>query len=442
MADTPFRSPYDYGHHEVSISANSRFGTVDISNNVNEIVFYESITQPYISGELMIVDVNNISNHVNFLGQERLHITMFTPENEKFIDRHFVVTGLTKQSKANDHTSVIILSFIEEHVINSELTRISKTFEGKPEVIATDVLSEINKTVRTDTSSQNQIRYIAPYTTRPLDIAMMMANRATTIDGIPFFLYASLYEDDLILESFDTMLTKAKIYNQDFIYTVSTGNTVEEDLVSGGRQIKSMSISHNEDISRLLRNNVFGSQHLWLDTNKTIPTELRQRYTETISKMPTPNGLVNYDETFMIGEKPFHEGVSEVTSSITTCSLFDGILSISEEPISDDHMKKAKANSLRLSMAKSQADIIIPGFHLMQGKQITGRTIDIFVQKNMAALEDKDATENKIMDKKLSGTYLIFSTRHQFKNTKYEASLNITKYDNKKSLSQEQVNNV
>lgn len=442
MADASFRSPYDYGYHKVLISAESRFGTVDISNNVNEVVFYESITQPYISGEIMIVDVNNISNHVNFLGQERLHITLFTADNEKFVDKHFVVTGLTKQTKANDHTSIIILSFIEEHVINSELTRISKTFEGKPESIVKDVLNEINKTVRTDTSSQNEIRYVAPYTIRPLEIATMMANRATTIDGIPFFLYASLYEDDLILESFDTMINKAKVYQNEFIYTVSTGNTIEEDLVSGGRQIKTMAVAYNEDISRLLRNNVFGSQHLWLDTNKTIPTELRQRYTETISKMPTPNGLVNYDETFMIAEKPYHEGVSEVTSSITTCSLFDGILSINEEPIADDHMKKAKANSLRLSMAKSQADIVIPGFHLMNGKQVTGRTIDIFVQKNMAALEEKDAAAAKIMDKKLSGTYLIFSTRHQFKNTKYEASLNITKYDNKKSLSQEQVNNV
>ena len=126
MANTSFRSPYDYGFHEVLISAESRFGTVDISNNVNEIVFYESITQPYINGEIMIVDVNNISNHVNFLGQERLHITLFTTENEKFIDKHFVVTGLTKQTKANDHTSIIILSFIEEHVIASEITRISK----------------------------------------------------------------------------------------------------------------------------------------------------------------------------------------------------------------------------------------------------------------------------------------------------------------------------
>ena len=76
----------------------------------------------------------------------------------------------------------------------------------------------------------------------------------------------------------------------------------------------------------------------------------------------------------------------------------------------------------------------------MNGNQVTGRMIDIYVPKNVVVYDENNPEQ--VSDKKLSGSYLIFGTRHQFKDTKYTAVMNITKYDNKKSLSQEQVNNV
>ena len=52
-----FTSPYDYGYHEVVVSCPSgRFSEVDISRNVAEISFFESITKPYITGNIIIAD--------------------------------------------------------------------------------------------------------------------------------------------------------------------------------------------------------------------------------------------------------------------------------------------------------------------------------------------------------------------------------------------------
>ena len=347
---------------------------------------------------------------------------------------------MQRQAKANDHASVIILSFIEEHVIASEITRISKTFEGKPEVVAATILSEINKQTRMDTSFQDQLRYIAPYTHKPLDMAKELVSKATTINGAPFYLYSSLYDDNLIIESLETMLGSAKVYPQTFNYGVASGNVEGLEINTAGRQIKTMSIANNEENTRMFKHGAFGSQYLWLDTNKSIPTELRYRYNETIEKMPTINGTVNYDGQFVVNDKPYHEGVSDMASKITTCSLFDGIVSVDEQLVADDHMKRAEANALRVSLGKSQMDITVPGYHLMNGNQVTGRMIDVYVPKNMVIYDENNP--DQVSDKKLSGTYLIFGTRHQFKDTKYTAVMNITKYDNKKNLSQEQVNNV
>lgn len=441
MANTPFHSPYDYGHHKVVISSTSeRFAALDISLNVSEISLFEAINQPYVSGQIMIADSSNISNHVNFMGQEYIDIEMFDTANTQFIKKRFVITGLQRQAKANDHSSVLVLSFIEEHVIASEITRISKTFEGKPEVVAATILSEINKSARFDTSFQDAIRYVAPYTHKPLDMARLMVSKASSINGAPFFLYSSLYEENLIIESLETMLSGNKVYNKTFNYGVASGNSVGLDLDTSGRQIRTMSIANNEENTRMFKHGAYGSQYLWLDTNKTIPTELRYRYNESIEKMPKINGAVNYDGSFTVNEVPFHEGVSDVMSTVTTCSLFDGILSLDEQLVSDDHMKRAEANAIKASLGKSQMDITIPGLHLIGANQVTGRMVDVYVPKNQVVIDTNNV--DQVSDKKLSGSYLVFGTRHQFKDTKYTAVMNITKYDNKKNISQEQVNNV
>lgn len=441
MANTPFHSPYDYGHHRVTVfSPSGRFADLDISLNVSEVSFFEAINQPYVSGQIMIADSSNISNHVNFMGQEYIRVEMFTTDGTLFIDKTFVVTGVQRQAKANDHASVIILSFIEEHVIASEITRISKTFEGKPEVVAATILSEINKQTRFDTSFQDQLRYIAPYTHKPLDMAKELVSKASTINGAPFYMYSTLNDDNMIIESLETMLGSAKVYNQTFNYGVASGNVEGLEINTAGRQIKTMSIANNEENTRMFKHGAFGSQYLWLDTNKSIPTELRYRYNETIEKMPRINGTVNYDGEFVVNEKPFHEGVSDMMAKVTTGSLFDGIVSLDEQLVADDHMKRAEANALRASLGKSQMDITVPGYHLMNGNQVTGRMIEIYVPKNVVVYGENN--HEQVSDKKLSGSYLIFGTRHQFKDTKYTAVMNITKYDNKKSISQEQVNNV
>ena len=50
---------------------------------------------------------------------------------------------------------------------------------------------------------------------------------------------------------------------------MSSANT-SGDMFDAAKQIATMSMSNNEDIVNLMRNDVFGSQYLWLDTNKDI----------------------------------------------------------------------------------------------------------------------------------------------------------------------------
>jgi len=437
-----FTSPYDHGgKQKVIISCNSgRFQEIDVGNQMIETVFYENLASPFITGSILIADSSNIFNHINFLGQEIISFTLYNVDETEFLKKSFIITGVDRYSKGNDASAVIMLNFTEEHAVTSEMTRISKSYEGKLESIVSNIITDqLSKELVTETSSQDAIRYLMPYTQSLLEAARTLTRRMSTSNGSPFYLYSTLYEDSLRLESLETMLSTTALSNVEFKYLNVSANT-RGDMFDAAKQIVTMSMSNNEDIINLMRNDVFGSQYLWLDTNKDIPTELRYRFTESVPKMPTPNGTLNYDDNFTANSKQYHEGVSSLNSQITTTNIFNDINSLNEEIVIDNHMKKAESRSLKALLTKSQFDMTIPGFYFMTAGRVLGKKINVYVPKNITPMDEAGVNLNTLADKKLTGQYLVFGIRHTFKSDKYHVTMNVTKYDNKKSLSNERIN--
>ena len=113
---------------------------------------------------------------------------------------------------------------------------------------------------------------------------------------------------------------------------------------------------------------------------------------------------------------------------------------MNEEIVIDNHMKKAESRSLRALLTKSQFDMTIPGFYFMTAGRVLGKKINVYVPKNITPMDEAGVNLNTLADKKLTGQYLVFGTRHTFKADKYHVTMNVTKYDNKKSLSNERIN--
>ena len=113
-----------------------------------------------------------------------------------------------------------MLNFTEEHAVTSEMTRISKSYEGKLESIVSNIITDqLSKELVTETSSQDAIRYLMPYTQSPLEAARTLTRRMSTLNGSPFlFCIPTLYEDSLRLESLETMLSTTALSNVEFKY--------------------------------------------------------------------------------------------------------------------------------------------------------------------------------------------------------------------------------
>ena len=434
-------TPYDFGKYKI-ILTNHSGKRIDISNLVVELNFFESLSLPYVTGSLMVVDSANVFNATNFMGQEELDISVTDINGALKIKKSFVVSSLRRQEKTQDSTSAYVVTFTERHVYVSKMKRFSKAYVGKPESILSDVLQEhLGVTVRAEGSSQSEIRYLTPFTQSALSIANMMRSRCTTGSGLPFFLHSSLYtQDELNLVSLQTLLGQGPFNPKPFTYasatlSTGTGGYTTEDFNSLTYKVASMDLPENQEVLDILAKAGYGTQYLWVDNIDQIPMEDRMKIIEPLGASPKPNGKMDYDPGNSIGGMPLHESVSKYITQITTAKLFEDVLSFNEETDMTNHLRKGKSKGMRSFSVKGTATFQCPGFAFL-GKDIMGKSqIDVFVPKDQPI--DMHVGKDFVKDKKRSGKYVVAGTRHMFKNSQYTVVVSGVKIDNIGSIDSE-----
>jgi len=200
-------SPYDFGETKVKIFPASGKTPVDVTRLVQELSFFESLKDPYVSGTLLIIDSANIFNYVNFLGQERIDIEVTDIYKTPQIKKSFAITSVRKQEKTNDSTSAYVISFIDLHMYRNQKITFSKKYDGTPDAIIQKISNEfLGVPVNGGGVAQSNMRVITPLTNSPLESMTWLKNRCTTATGAPFFLHSSLQNNNLSLIDLNTLL--------------------------------------------------------------------------------------------------------------------------------------------------------------------------------------------------------------------------------------------
>jgi hypothetical protein len=90
---------------------------------------------------------------------------------------------------------------------------------------------------------------------------------------------------------------------------------------------------------------------------------------------------------------------------------------------------KMKNAAIRTLLYKNMIDIEIPGTALILGKVTVGSIIT--VRFLTSANKDKSTDLDKVIDVNRSGDYLVYNTRHVFKDTIHTVTCSITKLANR-----------
>jgi hypothetical protein len=317
----------------------------------------------------------------------------------------------------------------------NESIAVHKMYDGKGERIIEKILQDnLNKklysSVKTYKESyQGLFRILSPYL-KPFDLIKMALYKMTTENGSPYFLYSTIYSDDLVLADLDTMLsqsTSAPVIPQTFRYSQTQTNQTE-NIKTAAATIYDVRLYNQENTVKLLNNGALGSEYNITDiygNNGRFSYSAKDLY-NVLNK----SGVISagsdkklYDELFVPDptgndNRRLDEHISKRFNEISgpTHPFEDGVDNWTWESDPNSYYLRMNKSAIMNLLNKNQYQILVPGFYFLLNNSpnltsVGNRiSMEFFINEKV-----DDITEfAKSRNNKMSGQFLITNKRHIF----------------------------
>lgn len=444
------QSQFKYQQATITSDRNEDF-FIDIRPVIFELTFFESLDKPYVTGQIAVSDDAGLFDSLEFSGVERLNIKMLTElsstgsTEEVVMNRSFLLTSIDSITKSagSGNSAIYVLNFIDEHAFVSKTKNVSRAVRNNltGEIIKL-CQNELGKDVDVSyagESVQSNFKGVIPYM-HPLEAASWLTKKATSTHGMPFFLYASIHDDNIRLGSLDVMLQQ-QAWNARVPFIFSPANTQKQE--DGGDptlqyfQVQTMKATKLQDTMKQMMSGSVGSLYTVTDIN-TGQTTAQHFNIMKLLKKANADGIINierqniYNDTYRtpvfdkvnIGGDAIHETDNEIIHNVVSRGVYGNKKSLHDEVSPEMFMKKIENMAYRNAIFKNMMDVTVPGPGFIQSGGTVGDKIRINVLNDNNNPDDPDQ-----LDKLRSGDFLVYNTRHVFRGTRHDVAMTVFKLE-------------
>lgn len=441
----------------------------DLTTNIAELVIFESLDKPYLTGNVVISDADGLFSGIQFQGTERITFTIGTADTdntEVIISKRFILSGINKQKKSNTsgNSSVYVFTLIDEHGFLGRVSKISKSYNGSLETIIKRILqNELGRTVDIaytgakkgdeEFSAQQDITCIIPNLT-PVDAIDWLCRRITTENGSPYFVYATLQIPDLRNEgstneedlkqgtvvrlgNLDTMLTQSAINKIPYRYNPNTtGKNTELSQEEQSFSIKNIETGISSNTLVLLELGAIASQYSntnlgtgeLFTTKHTLKEQLRTLDSKSIIHSEGEKNLSQnvYDPFFKLKDVSVDEYNAKKYHTITSTGTYGNLKSYHDETDENKFKLKVASTAMKNVLHKNPLSIIIEGAAFLTARGTVGDIINIDVIGDNV---DASQEGSRISDVRYSGNHLIYNIKHVFTSDNHNITMNVCKLE-------------
>lgn len=412
---------------------------INVNQSIVELVFFESLEKAYISGQVAISDDQGFVDGIGFSGTERLFIQIASedPTLLPIMSRSFVMTSIDQSIKSNDagQASVYVFTIIDEHALRSKTNKISRSVTDSLETeIQKICVQDLKKDIDISylyPSVQNNVKVLIPYM-HPLEACEWLRDRATTVNGCPLFLYASIHDTNLRLGSLDKMLEQNP-WNEQLPYLYSPSNvkkTEDKAPIHRTMQVQTMRTAKMQNTMKQLMAGGIGA--VYNNTNLNTGQVSSQHFdvTKVLDKLELneilPKGKQQnvYPSDFKLeNDNEFlHNKEAKIYHQITSTGTYGTWKSYHDELKPGSFNTKVGNYAIRNMLLKNMFEITVPGAGFIVSKASVG---DIVTVNTLS--DDGDNTTSATFDQLRSGDFLIYNVRHTFKNTRHDVVMSVCK---------------
>ena len=417
MSQVSSQSEYEF--RDVILSVPERGIEIDISLSILELILYESVNVPYLTGKILCADTQHIFEKLKMDGTERLRLNIISSEYEYSFQRNFIITRTIGKASIGESGFGYNFYITEDTFFTDVLTKVSRAYTGKPHDIIKSVLSsEFDKDLNLigKESNQSPFTYIAPYIS-PFGIVETIRKRASDRNGYPFFVYASINDESIRMKSLSEIIENEPINTKPFTYSTAQNHNLDIQ-----KQLTNVEfyqeVGHNDTAELIIKGAVQNQYNvLNLSTNQRN-TNTRFNITEVLDAKD--NSIFNTN--LKINDKPLNEYDPNIVYDIANHTSLDE-LGYHDERDMANHINTMKANALVAALDKRKINIALAGvLNYIQG----GKTV--FVGEQILINKPDNSTAS--LDLVASGPYVVLEAKHAFIDNKYSMGLTCSKLTN------------
>jgi len=455
---TPF-DPHEFEMRRAVLSTQRNDHTVDITTTLIELNIFEHIDRSYLTGTISYIDTGRSIEIMDFQGTEFLDIEFGLYTTPHRVSKRFVVMEVQSIVPTTDTTDTVTLRILDYDGYLNTLINVNKMYEGKPSQIIDDILRDyfedkrivragdanqfdslideyetasnpnadaLNETRQLAQELQSSFRYIVP-NLNPLEAIEMIKLRTTGLTGTPFFCYATLADNNLRFYDLYSLLQEEPINAGDpFVFSTQLSQRAPTTGAGLARQISKIKNPQNANTLELIMNGDVGSLYEYVDTTHGLEYTFNYDLEKVLSNLLTSRSYPAADTRSLFRNKPVSENLSERITRISTGNIYDdAVHNYHEDMSSQRHSAKAISRSVRNLLGKSVLEIEVPGLHIIPqgGNKTLGRILTV------VSIADGEQF-NEVYDRKRTGDYMIYTTRHTLTPNNYSAALSLVKIAN------------
>ena len=424
---------------------------MDIRRMIVELVLFEALDKPYITGQIAISDDKGLFDGMGFSGTERLHIKMLTSletatGDSQVMDRDFILTGIETVVKSSNsgQSSIYVLSFMDEHAFVSKTKYVSRSFKDnlKEEVrklVGNEVGKQLDLTFGQQDTVKNNFKGIIPYM-HPLEAATWLTEKATDNLGMPWFLYSTMFDTNLRMSCLRSLLEQP-VFNESLPYIFSPANTQAQEEQPDPDlkffQVQSMKTSKIQNTMNQMMMGGIGSRLSVTDLSNGLTTSRHYSFYDALGKADDA-GVINITKQNVYNsfystpdlEEVNYEGDnlhnldSKIFHKVVSRGVYGDKKSVHDEINSGNYLRSIDNLAFRNAIYKNMMDITVPGPGFISTKRTIGDKMRIHVLS-----DDNDPDSPSKLDRMRSGDFIIFNTRHTFKDTRHDVAMSVFKLE-------------
>lgn len=217
---------------------------IDITSLISTVNIFEDIFKSSLTGDITLVDTNNLLTSLPIIGQEKLLLKLTTPQSGTtdrnlsldFTDHPLYLFKVVAGAKSNDNTQALVLSFTTAEAIRSNRIRVSQAFEGEP---SADIIQKIIRDEDLLNSKKefyyeetaNNYKFVSP-NMRPIDFINSIAKRCLSdkYNSSPTFVFYETCKG-FYFRTIDSMLDRKNVKKVYVDEAPELGRTTERNMM-------------------------------------------------------------------------------------------------------------------------------------------------------------------------------------------------------------------